>query len=183
MQLRRLEQLEAAVGSEDSAPAAPALPEAVLQYLQSYDVAPPTPGVWRPWPEENRGPIHAVYAILVRYQAVDQAPSVVVVQREVLVSGVHAVAYQRAREERDQRVAQGSTNQGIVLEAAGWEQAIRAIFPFGDADDARRLASDLWALPEAWMLAWRAYPPADPQLLATMQFGTAEITFLNTNTD
>jgi hypothetical protein len=181
--LRRIAALEAAA-APTAAPEQPPLPDAVLAYLSSYAVAPPVPGVWKPWPaEENRGPIHPVYALLVRYQAAGQAPDLTTIQREVVVSGVQAVAYQRACEERDRRVAQGSTNQGIVLDHTGWEQAIRAIVPFDDVDAAERLTGDLWAVPEAWTLAWRTYPPADPQLLATMQFGAAEITFLNTISD
>jgi hypothetical protein len=179
-QLRRLEQLEAAVGSEDGAPAVPAVPEAVLQYLQSYEVAPPVPGRWAPWPEENRGPIHAVYALLVRYQAVGQVPSVVVVQREVLCFAVQAVSDQRAREERDQRVAQGSTNQGIVLDHAGTVAAIKELFPL---EGSEHLAGALWAAAEAWIAGWRASPRPAPELLAMMQFADAEITVLNTIAD
>jgi hypothetical protein len=171
-QLRRLEQLEAAVGSEDAAPAAPALSEAVLAYLRSYGVEPPTAGVWKPWPEEQLGLVHSIYALVDRRQRGGTVPTLLEVQRELLTTSVLTVAWQRAREAKDAGRA-----DTVLLTHDGTVAACREVFV---CDDAERLAGDLWADPAAWVLAWREVGTDNPELLATMKFTDAEIMLLNT---
>jgi hypothetical protein len=141
-----------------------------VDYLASYNVSPPQRGPWKPSPVPETGPLSALYWLCDRFLRAGAVLRVAHAQRELLTTGVLAIAWQAARE---RAVAAGGA---VMLEAGDTLAAVQAVFAI---DDAGRLVADLWPVPEAWLLAWREAGTRDPELLAVMGLGEPELRLLD----
>jgi hypothetical protein len=145
-------------------------PQAIVDYLRSYNVTPPQPGPWKPSPVPEVGHLHGIYWLCDRYQRVGAVPSVADCQRELLTAGVLSIAWTQARE---RAMADGGA---VILERADTVGAVQTVFA---CEDAVELAGPLWADAAAWVLGWREAGRRDAELLERMGFGEPELRLLD----
>jgi hypothetical protein len=98
----------------------------------------------------------------------DEPLPIVRVQHRILTTGWHVLSYAVALQ---RYVDQGQTG-AHERTAADCARTLALMFDAGNTD---RLIGDLWGDADVWVLAWRACGRKDPETLARLGFGAAEL--------